>query len=137
MGSRSLMQRYHFLPSPSHTVCVVVHACSVVLHPLPCDPNVQSNSEGLDLVVEAIAKAGYTGKVVIGMDVAASEFYTADKVGHAVPSHAPCHRTRLVITPHVCLTVSQGVPTFLTVLPWGRGERGRASAPHPFLSTQA
>jgi enolase len=29
--------------------------------------------------VEAIAKAGYTGKVVIGMDVAASEFYTADK----------------------------------------------------------
>jgi hypothetical protein len=55
--------------------------------PLPlneCVPapslNVQSNSEGLDLVVEAIAKAGYTGKVVIGMDVAASEFYTEDKV---------------------------------------------------------
>ena len=41
----------------------------------------QSNSEGLDLVVEAIAKAGYTGRVVIGMDVAASEFYSAeDKV---------------------------------------------------------
>jgi hypothetical protein len=48
--------------------------------------NVQSNSEGLDLVVEAIAKAGYTGKVVIGMDVAASEFYTEDKVR----SDAPC-----------------------------------------------
>ena len=32
-------------------------------------------------MVEAIAKAGYTGKVVIGMDVAASEFYGAeDKV---------------------------------------------------------
>ena len=40
----------------------------------------QSNAEGLDLVVEAIAKAGYTGKVVIGMDVAASEFFTKDKV---------------------------------------------------------
>jgi hypothetical protein len=46
---------------------------------------VQSNSEGLDLVVEAIAKAGYTGKVVIGMDVAASEFYTADKVAACGP----------------------------------------------------
>ena len=43
-------------------------------------PSILSNSEGLDLVVEAIAKAGYTGKVVIGMDVAASEFYTEDKV---------------------------------------------------------
>jgi hypothetical protein len=79
MGSWSSMQSS---PPSSHTGCVVVHACSLVLHPVPCNPNVQSNSEGLDLVVEAIAKAGYTGKVVIGMDVAASEFYTADKVGH-------------------------------------------------------
>merc|ERR1712083_956422 len=36
--------------------------------------------EGLNLVVEAIEKAGYTGKVKIGMDVAASEFYTDDKM---------------------------------------------------------
>lgn len=42
-------------------------------------PAIQANNEGLDLVVEAIAKAGYTGKVVIGMDVAASEFFTEDK----------------------------------------------------------
>ena len=35
----------------------------------------QENSEGLRLLVEAIEKAGYTGKVKIGMDVAASEFY--------------------------------------------------------------
>jgi enolase len=42
-------------------------------------PNIQNNREGLDLLVSAIAKAGYTGKVVIGMDVAASEFYTEDK----------------------------------------------------------
>merc|ERR1711990_1275364 len=33
------------------------------------------NTEGLNLVVEAIEKAGYTGKVKIGMDVAASEFW--------------------------------------------------------------
>jgi len=31
------------------------------------------------LLVEAIEKAGYTGKVKIGMDVAASEFWKADK----------------------------------------------------------
>ncbi|KAK8497200.1 hypothetical protein V6N12_066047 [Hibiscus sabdariffa] len=37
-------------------------------------PNIQENKEGLELLKTAIAKAGYTGKVVIGMDVAASEF---------------------------------------------------------------
>jgi len=43
-------------------------------------PNILANDEGLNLVVEAIEKAGYTGKVKIGMDVAASEFYTEDKM---------------------------------------------------------
>ncbi|KAH9738445.1 Enolase [Citrus sinensis] len=42
-------------------------------------PNIQENKEGLELLNTAIAKAGYTGKVVIGMDVAASEFYGSDK----------------------------------------------------------
>lgn len=37
-----------------------------------------SNKEGLDLVKEAIERAGYTGKVKIGMDVAASEFLTGE-----------------------------------------------------------
>ncbi|CAI5494557.1 unnamed protein product [Closterium sp. Naga37s-1] len=41
-------------------------------------PNIQDNKEGLILLVDAIDKAGYTGKVKLGMDVAASEFYTAD-----------------------------------------------------------
>jgi len=43
-------------------------------------PNILANEEGLNLVVEAIEKAGYTGKVKIGMDVAASEFYTESKM---------------------------------------------------------
>jgi len=42
-------------------------------------PNIQSNQEGLELCVTAIERAGYTGKVKLGMDVAASEFY---KDGH-------------------------------------------------------
>lgn len=41
----------------------------------------QENKEGLELLKAAIAKAGYTDKVVIGMDVAASEFYNeSDKL---------------------------------------------------------
>ncbi|XP_047980384.1 bifunctional enolase 2/transcriptional activator [Salvia hispanica] len=42
-------------------------------------PNIQENKEGLELLKTAIAKAGYTEQVVIGMDVAASEFYGEDK----------------------------------------------------------
>ena len=37
-------------------------------------PNIGSNEEGLNLVNQAIEAAGYTGKVKVGMDVAASEF---------------------------------------------------------------
>lgn len=42
-------------------------------------PNIQDNKEGLDLLNTAIAKAGYTGKIAIGMDVAASEFFKEGK----------------------------------------------------------
>lgn len=37
-------------------------------------PNIQDNFEALNLLMEAIDKAGYSGKIQIGMDVAASEF---------------------------------------------------------------
>lgn len=42
-------------------------------------PNIQDNTEGLKLLEEAIAMAGYTGKIKVGMDVAASEFWKDDK----------------------------------------------------------
>lgn len=42
-------------------------------------PNISSSEEGLQLISRAIAAAGYTGKVMMAMDVAASEFYTEDK----------------------------------------------------------
>lgn len=38
-------------------------------------PNILNNKDALDLIIEAINKAGYTGKIEIGMDVAASEFH--------------------------------------------------------------
>merc|ERR1719402_1921442 len=41
-------------------------------------PNILENKAALELIQEAISKAGYTGKIEIGMDVAASEFYKGD-----------------------------------------------------------
>jgi enolase len=38
-------------------------------------PNIQDNREGLELLKLAIEQAGYTGKIKIAMDVAASEFF--------------------------------------------------------------
>ncbi|XP_041963134.1 gamma-enolase-like isoform X1 [Alosa pseudoharengus] len=42
-------------------------------------PNILENSEALELLKTAIEQAGFTDKVVIGMDVAASEFYCEGK----------------------------------------------------------
>jgi len=41
-------------------------------------PNILNNKDALTLIIEAIEKAGYSGKIEIGMDVAASEFYKGD-----------------------------------------------------------
>lgn len=43
-------------------------------------PNIQNNKDALNLIQDAIAKAGYTGRIEIGMDVAASEFYKDGKI---------------------------------------------------------
>jgi len=43
-------------------------------------PPINDNQEAIDLILNAIENAGHTGKVKIGMDVAASEFYTKDKM---------------------------------------------------------
>ncbi|ODQ67159.1 enolase I, a phosphopyruvate hydratase that catalyzes the conversion of 2-phosphoglycerate to phosph [Nadsonia fulvescens var. elongata DSM 6958] len=42
-------------------------------------PNIQTADEALDLIVAAIEKAGYTGKVSIALDSASSEFYKDGK----------------------------------------------------------
>lgn len=41
-------------------------------------PNILNNQDGLDLLMEAIEKAGHSSIVDLGMDVAASEFLTKD-----------------------------------------------------------
>ena len=42
-------------------------------------PDIQSAEEALDLIIDAIEKAGYTGDVKIAMDVASSEFYKTEE----------------------------------------------------------
>uniref|UniRef100_A0A8C4X7J7 Beta-enolase n=1 Tax=Erpetoichthys calabaricus TaxID=27687 RepID=A0A8C4X7J7_ERPCA len=42
-------------------------------------PNILENNEALELLKSAIEKAGYPDKIVIGMDVAASEFHRSGK----------------------------------------------------------
>ncbi len=44
-------------------------------------PNLGSNEEALEIIIQAIEKAGYTGKIKIALDCAASEFY---KDGHYI-----------------------------------------------------
>merc|ERR1711881_85379 len=41
-------------------------------------PSVQDNDEALDVLMDAIQKSGHAGKVKIGTDVAASEFFVAE-----------------------------------------------------------
>ena len=60
-------------------------------------PNIQDNMEGLELLKTAIEKAGYTGKVQIGMDVAASEFYENGNYNLDFKSKEP--NPSLVVTP--------------------------------------
>ena len=42
-------------------------------------PNVKGAEESLELLTEAIKKAGYEGKIKIGLDVASSEFYKEEE----------------------------------------------------------
>jgi enolase len=52
-------------------------------------PNIQNNKDGLELIREAIAAAGLTGKVEIAMDVAASAFFDDKKVKYDLGKKVP------------------------------------------------
>jgi enolase len=93
-GNKLAMQEFMILPVGAETFAEAMKMGTEVYHTLKgvikkkygqdatnvgdeggFAPNIQENKEGLELLKIAIEKAGYTGKVVIGMDVAASEFY--------------------------------------------------------------
>ncbi|KAJ2827423.1 phosphopyruvate hydratase [Coemansia furcata] len=97
-GNKLAMQEFMILPTGASSFTEAMRMGSEVYHHLKSvikakygqdatnvgdeggfAPNIQSNEEGLELLTEAIAKAGFTGKISIGMDVAASEFYKDGK----------------------------------------------------------
>lgn len=97
-GNKLAMQEFMLLPIGAPTFKEALRMGSEVYHNLKAvikekygqdavnvgdeggfAPNIQDNKEGLELLKEAIEKAGYTGKIRIGMDVAASEFYKDGK----------------------------------------------------------
>mgnify|MGYP006109002401 FL=1 len=98
-GNKLAMQEFMILPVGAKSFSEAMRMGSEVYHHLKtvikakygqdaCNvgdeggfaPNIQENKEGLELLKEAIEKAGYTGAIKIGMDVAAAEFYTEDKM---------------------------------------------------------
>lgn len=93
-GNRLAMQEFMIFPTGASSFKEAMRMGSEVYHHLKkvikkkygldaCNvgdeggyaPNVQSNEEPLVLISEAIENAGYTGKIKICMDSAASEFY--------------------------------------------------------------
>ncbi|PWZ17650.1 Enolase 1 [Zea mays] len=69
-GNKLAMQEFMILPTGASSFKEAMKMGVEVYHHL------KENKEGLELQKAAIEKAGYTGKVVIGMDVAASEFFS-------------------------------------------------------------
>ncbi|KAJ1934569.1 phosphopyruvate hydratase [Kickxella alabastrina] len=97
-GNKLAMQEFMILPTGASSFSEAMQMGSEVYHHLKnvikakygqdatnvgdeggFAPNIQSSEEGLELLNEAIEKAGYTGKITIGMDSAASEFYKDGK----------------------------------------------------------
>jgi len=96
-GNKLAMQEFMILPTGAKSFREAMQIGSEVYHALKSvikkkygmdatnvgdeggfAPNIQENRDGLDLLMDAINKAGHSGKVDIGMDVAASEFYVPD-----------------------------------------------------------
>ena len=93
-GNKLAMQEFMLLPTGAATFKESMRMGSEVYHHLKSlikaeygldatnvgdeggfAPNIESAEKALDILVKAIEKAGYTGKIKIGMDVAASEFF--------------------------------------------------------------
>merc|ERR1712018_634978 len=97
-GNKLAMQEFMILPTGASSFSEAMKMGSEVYHHLKAlikanygldatavgdeggfAPNFQKNEEAINLLVAAIEKAGYTGKIKIGMDVAASEFHKEGK----------------------------------------------------------
>jgi enolase len=107
-GNKLAMQEFMLLPTGASTFKEAMRMGSEIYHNLKnvikskygmdaCNvgdeggfaPNILDNMEGLELIRVAIEKAGYSGRVQIGMDVAASEFYENGKYNLDFKSKQP------------------------------------------------
>lgn len=66
-------------------------------------PNILTSKEGLQLIKDAIEKAGYTGKIEIAMDCAASEFYDEKTKKYDLGKKLPNDKK----DPSLCITPDQ------------------------------
>lgn len=97
-GNKLAMQEFMLLPLGASSFSEAMRMGSEVYHHLKTEiknrygldatavgdeggfaPNILDNKEALNLLTAAIDKAGYKGKISIGMDIAASEFFTDDR----------------------------------------------------------
>lgn len=69
-------------------------------------PPVTGPIESLDLLVDAIEQAGYTGKIKIGLDVAASEFYDSETKTYNLDKKDPENKNPRLLTGSSFLTFS-------------------------------
>jgi enolase len=93
-GNALAMQEFMIFPTGASSVAEAMKMATEIYHHLKkvikakygqdaCNvgdeggfaPNIQSNEEALEMIVEAIEIAGYTGKIQICMDPASSEFF--------------------------------------------------------------
>jgi len=98
MGNRLAMQEFMIMPTGASSFTEAMKMGSEIYHHLKkvikakygqdaCNvgdeggyaPNIQENEEALVLISDAVEKAGYTGKIKICMDSAASEFFKDGK----------------------------------------------------------
>ncbi|XP_063591122.1 enolase isoform X2 [Penaeus indicus] len=98
-GNKLAMQEFMILPTGANSFTEAMRMGSEVYHHLKAvikgrfgldatavgdeggfAPNILNNKDALTLIQESIEKAGYTGKIEIGMDVAASEFYKGENI---------------------------------------------------------
>jgi len=97
-GNKLAMQEFMILPTGASSFTQAMKMGSEIYHHLKAvikkrfgldatsvgdeggfAPNILNNKDALELINEAINNAGYVGKIKIGMDVAASEFYKDGK----------------------------------------------------------
>ena len=81
-GANSLHQALQMGSEVFHTLKKILHSnghITAVGDEGGFAPNLKSTKEALTLIVEAIKKAGYEGKITIAMDAAASEFYNKEE----------------------------------------------------------